>query len=346
MAGTVITVSGRGFANPQDLRCNFGSKSVPADYVSSTEIKCTSPTIRLKRKDSGMHVQFWLSGGGEISQAQEFLYHSTLLASDEANDCVHLFDAHHGQFTKTLIQPGAGGLKSPQGIQFGSDGNIYVASQGTNQILKFNVNGQSIGVFAELPKTCSPTAMVFGPDSNLFVSCTGMSKVIALNANSGQQLGTAAQGGGLSLPMGLAFGPGNTLYVVSAGTNQVLRYAQGGYFQGAVTRMEDRGSGIAMNGGSLFVTGGASVENAVLQLEGQRLHAFAESHVLADPYALAFDPAGFLFVSAANNIVRFTDRGMFLGSMAVTGAANACKPTFMALSPREAPRRQGRHDEL
>jgi len=233
------------------------------------------------RRSASTIAVIWLSGGGEISSSQEFLYHSTLLVSDDANDSVHLFDSHHGHFSKTLIKPGAGGLKSPQGIQFGSDNNIYVASAGTNQILKFNVNGQALGVFSELPKTCYPTDIVFGPDSNLFVSCTGMGKVIALNANSGQQLGTAAQGGGLSQPMGITFGPGNTLYVVSMGTNQIMRYAQGGYFQGTVARTEDRGSGIAMNGGFLYLTGGHSVENAVLVLTDENFdHALSKFPVL------------------------------------------------------------------
>ena len=100
------------------------------------QVKCVSPNLKLPASETGKHMPFWLSGGGEISNNHEFLIHATLLVSDAANDAVHAFDAHHGHFTRTIVTSGAGGLKQPQGIQFGSDGNLYVASAGSNQILK------------------------------------------------------------------------------------------------------------------------------------------------------------------------------------------------------------------
>lgn len=344
---TVITVSGSGFGNPQDLRCNFGSKSVVADYVSSTEIKCVAPAIRLAQDETGREMKFWISGGGEISNSQDFLYFGTLLVSDSGNAAVHLFDSHHGHYIKTLIPSGSGGLKDPQGVAYGQDGNIYVASSGSNQILKYNPQGKSMGVFAELPKHCIPRDIQFGPDSNLFVACSSLARVIALNANSGQQLGVAAQGGGLSQPVGIAFGPGNTLYVVSTGSKKVLKYAQGGYFQGAVHTSEDRGSDVALFEGKIFLTGGQSTGNSILMLDGSSAMHHAESFQLHNPVAIAFDPAGYLYASSGNAVLRFTARGRFISTMKVRGDfGQGFQATFMATSPREVKRKTGRHDEL
>lgn len=340
---TTITVNGHGFRSPQDLRCNFGSSSVVADYVSSTQVKCVSPNLKLPASETGKHMPFWLSGGGEISNNQEFLIHATLLVSDAANDAVHAFDAHHGHFTRTIVTSGAGGLKQPQGIQFGSDGNLYVASAGSNQILKYNSNGQSLGVFSELPKGCYPSDIVFGPDGNLFVACEHISKVIALNANSGQQLGVAAQGGGLKAPRGLAFGPGNTLFVVSRGSNAILKYAQGGYFQGVVQRTADPGTDVAYFGGKIFYPGGPSVSNTILMIDGPNPVHFAESFMIHEPNGIVFDQGGYLFVSSGESVLRFTHKGHYLGSAKPDGAP--MQATYLATSPREVARK-GRHDEL
>ena len=38
VGSTIVTVNGRGFKGPQDLRCNFGASSVVADYISSTQV--------------------------------------------------------------------------------------------------------------------------------------------------------------------------------------------------------------------------------------------------------------------------------------------------------------------
>lgn len=344
LGNTVITVMGNGFSKKQDLRCNFGQRNVPAEYVTGQKVECTAPQFKLNPSESGQKIKFWLSGGGEISNSVDFLFHATLLVSDAANDCVHAFDSYHGHFVKTLVSSGAGGLKDPQGISFGADMNIYVASGASNQILKYNANGQSMGVFSELPANCGPKDIEFGPDGNLFVACSALSKVLAFNANSGQQLGVAAQGGGLSQPQGIAFGPGNSLYVMSHGTRQVLRYAQGGYFQGAVHRLEDHGADVAFAEGQVFVTGGAHHNHAVCTIKDGQMHAYAQSFSLRDPVGIVFDPAGYLMVASGDNVIRFTAGGHSLNTMKPFRIN--MKATYMAVSPREKASRRGVRDEL
>jgi len=305
---------------------------------------CTAPQHKLRAQDTGRILDFYISGGGEITNNVEFTYHSTLLVSDAANHCVHAFDAHHGMYHRTLIGPGSGGLNNPQGIQIADDMSIYVASAGTNQILKYSSNGQAMGPFAELPKHCDAKDIEFGPDTNLFVACSGLGKVIALNVNSGQQLGIAAQGGGLKVPTGIAFGPGNTLYVTSFGTKQLLRYAQGGYFQGAVQRVEDPAHDVAFHNNRVFMTGGPMVEHALLYIDGGTLLHFGEQ-TLTEPRGMTFEPAGKLFVSAAHEVVQFDAKGHKRSSMHAEGYSNM-HATYLAVTPRQKRRAGNAHDEL
>lgn len=344
IGGVPVIVNGNNFVDKPDLRCNFGSRSIVAEFVSSTQVRCAAPQHKLKTEETGLPVNFWLSGGGEVSTNQEFLFHATLLVSDVKNNAVHAFDAHNGGFSKTIIASGSGGLSNPQGIQFSDDMSIFVASAGSNQILKYNSNGHSLGVFTELPKNCGPRDILFGPDSNLFVACSQLNKVIAFNANSGQQLGIAAQGGGLAQPTAIAFGPGNTLYVISSGSHKLLRYAQGGYFQGAVQKLESA-SDVAFFKGNIFTVGGGD-EHSVQMLSGGSFVHYVESDQLRQSAGMVFDVAGELYVAANNRILRFTNRGQYSSSMK---AGVDMQASFMAISPRETKRLgggSGGHNEL
>lgn len=48
------------------------------------------------------------------------------------------YDALSGQFLDTLVLPGAGGLNNPQGLALGNGDTLFVASQGTDPILRFD----------------------------------------------------------------------------------------------------------------------------------------------------------------------------------------------------------------
>jgi len=343
---TKVTVIGHGFQKQSDLRCNFGLKSSVAEFESSTKITCISPSLKLQTDETGRKVQLYLSGAGEISTSKTFTYHVSLLVSDVENDAVQMFDAHHGHFVQTIVKPKDGGLSNPQGVQWGVDGHIYVASSGTNQILKYNgANGQFIGVFAALTPKCMPKDMVFGPDGNLFVACYHLNKVFAYNSQSGQMLGVAAQGGGLSMPTGLAFGKGSNLYVLSSGSQKVLSFAQGGYFQGNIFRSKDANSGIAFNDGVLFVAGGQSHGNSILHVIGGQGEEFIQNFILETPVGLVFDNIGHLLVANGKNVLRFGG-GSLVSSFAPLGTTMSA--TYMSLSPRESKIQQrGRqHTEL
>ena len=55
--GTIVEVWGENFINFGELTsCNFGSKSVPAHFISSTYMKCTSPFSDVSAKPIGFSI--------------------------------------------------------------------------------------------------------------------------------------------------------------------------------------------------------------------------------------------------------------------------------------------------
>jgi len=341
-----VVVHGHGFVSGPQIRCHFGTQVVPATFESDTKVFCRSPSTVLPPDISSKSVHFWVSSPGTFtSNYVSFTFFAPLFISDSDNHAVHLLDAHRAQFKKTIVEPGSGGLKDPQGLAIGADNNLYVASQGSNQVLKFNAQtGASLGVFSNLPQRCGARGIVQGPDGNWFVACNHINLVLAFNGKSGQQLGIAARAGGLKRPTGLAFGPGNMLYVVSAGSNQVLQYARGGYFRGMVARDLPSGSDVVYNNGKVYGTGKEGEVSTFV--EGS-----AQTHVQSEGMratSLAF-VGGQMFVAADGVIVRFGNYGRARGQTKVRFNNRPMHATYLAVRavplPAAAPPPR-RRDEL
>jgi sugar lactone lactonase YvrE len=156
-----------------------------------------------------------------------------------------------GQSGAVFIPAGSGGLTGAKGITFGVDGNLYVVSYNTRQILRYqgpagSSPGAFVGVFAA--DANGPEDLTFGPDGNLFVSVIDSGgQIDRFDGSTGAPIGTGifvpAGSGGLIQPRQIVFDPtGANMYVVecrSAGRGvqapggpmgQVLRF-QGPYGQ-------------------------------------------------------------------------------------------------------------------
>jgi hypothetical protein len=131
----------------------------------------------------------------------------------------------------------SGGLFLTSGVTVGPDGNIYVSSRGTGDVLRYDgQTGASLGLFAELPDNpptepggeptqAAPGPLRFGPDGNLYVSDFGGSNVRKFNGADGTFLGDAATG--FFPPGGLAFGSDGDLYVGDFSLGTVSRIHNG-----------------------------------------------------------------------------------------------------------------------
>ncbi len=124
---------------------------------------------------------------------------------------------------------GSTSLAYPRGLDFGPDGNLYVSSSSSGEVLRFDPNtGALIDTFvpAGTGGLTAPTGLVFGPDGDLYVVDRVGSVVRKYDATTGAYLGdfVAPGAGGMVFPIGLTFGPDGNLYVASFFTNAVHRF--------------------------------------------------------------------------------------------------------------------------
>ena len=106
-----------------------------------------------------------------------------------------------------------GGLAWAHQLRFGPDGNLYVASSQTNQILRYDgQTGAFMDVFvragAQGPQF--PVGLAFGPDGHLYVGSFGNDSILRYDGVTGKPLGLVANIGAMGLdgPLFIEFFPG------------------------------------------------------------------------------------------------------------------------------------------
>ena len=244
--------------------------------------------------------------------------------------------AEEGAF-ETFVTAGSGGLDTPRGLVFGPDGNFYVASHNTDQVLRYSgTTGAFTDVFVPagsggLDRT---SGLAFGPDGSLYVVSAGTDSILRFQGPGGALPGAfvdefvATGSGGLDNPHNLVFGANGNLYVTSRLTDNVLRYeGPAGVSPGAlIDEFVTAGSG-GLDGPTALVFGpddnlyvgnashSQNLEN-VLRFQGPNgisPGGFVDEFVAAgsggldNPFGLAFGPTGDLHVSGAtsDNVLRF-----------------------------------------
>lgn len=203
-----------------------------------------------------------------------------------------------GQTGAVFVAAGSGGLSWAMDVTFGPDGNLYVASWNTNQILKYqgpsgSSPGAFVGVFVSITNGNFPSMLTFGPDGNLYVSlfngrqnlATAYGQINRYDGVTGAPVGTGVLvergSGGLIAPGGFLFDEqGTNLYVTHAPvTNgygpmgQVLRYqgpngqSPGAYVEAFITGGQagiSAPNGLARDAdGNLYVTDEGTGEGTV-----------------------------------------------------------------------------------
>ncbi|BAZ10819.1 putative lipoprotein [Calothrix sp. NIES-4071] len=151
---------------------------------------------------------------------------AALLIGNTRGDNVVLFDEENGNFLGEFITTGSGGLKAPDSLLFGSDGNFYVSSGDTKEnsaILRYNgTNGEFIDTFASGGGLTRPYGTAFGSDGNLYVSSFLTDQILRYDGKTGAFIDVFAQGngkpGGLNGPNGLLFDSDGNLYVTTEGS--------------------------------------------------------------------------------------------------------------------------------
>lgn len=163
-----------------------------------------------------------------------------ILGGDFAFNGVFRFD-DAGNAISGAIPSGSAGLLGTAGIAVGPDGNIYVASKDSGEVLRYSgttgaplpspLPGGRDGLFAVLRDGGSghansgPGPLRFGPDGHLYVSDYGGTTIRAFNGTTGLELPVVATGFGP--PAGLAFAPDGDLYASNYGSGAVVRIHNG-----------------------------------------------------------------------------------------------------------------------
>ncbi|WP_417388924.1 GEVED domain-containing protein [Gimesia sp.] len=231
--------------------------------------------------------------------------------SDGSDHTIERFDGQTGEpiTDDPFVIPGSGGLKIPNGIAFGPDGDLYVASSGTGQILRYDGDTGAVvgsGVFASLGSLSQPRFITFGPDGNLYVGTTGLQKRIYQIDFLTGAVSTFVDAAELDsgTPYGLAFDASGNLYVASFNNNEILKFdsngdpVPGGPFIAAGTGGLANPRGLTIGpDGLLYVANGAT--ESILRFDpetGALVDNYTFGATIQLPYGVTFGPDNNLYV--------------------------------------------------
>jgi hypothetical protein len=227
-----------------------------------------------------------------------------------------------------FVSSGAGGLSGAREISFGPDGNLYVVSEFTSAILRFDaVTGEPLGELVS-PGSAGldqPRGLLFHSDGYLYVTsvgtttpAAGMDSILRFDATTGAPAGLSGLPGdavfipsgtaGLDNPSQIIFHNGD-FYVSStaqtATANSVLRFGTDGSSKGAFVTSGSGGlSGpvdLEFQGGYLYVT--SWTNNKVLRYDGATgafVNVIAAAGGLSRPLGMLFEANGNLIVASGD----------------------------------------------
>jgi sugar lactone lactonase YvrE len=218
-------------------------------------------------------------------------------------------------------------LVDPRGIAFDAGGNVWVANSGNGTIVKIlkqylDVGGTSpAAVTITLTGIANPTAIAFDAAGSLWITDRSGNQVAELDATQLTTTATVvpntilgATGGSLNHPQALAFDASGNLWVANDAPEG-----------------DGREDTIVGFGSTLLDNDGAPTPSVTITLSDD-----------ADPYGLAFDESGSLWVSlhGTSQIVSFTatqlsDGGDLTPTVTITAGAGASlnSPSALVFDP-------------
>jgi DNA-binding beta-propeller fold protein YncE len=273
-----------------------------------------------------------------------------LLVCSFSGDSVSRFDLATGAFLGELGPTRE--LDGALGIVVGPDASIYVASEESNAVLRFDgTTGAFVDRFvADDPRTPEdesggldgPGAVLFDATGRLLVSSFDSDAVLRYDADGTfVDVFVESQAGGLDGPdAGMAFGPDGDLFVPGYYSNTVSRFdGRTGAFVGdfTPTEMLAEPRTVLFHQDALYVANEGSDE--VLRFDattGDFIDVFvpAGSGGLAAPAGMVIDPDGVLHVVSvsANTVLRFdAGTGDPLPPLIDGPGAGLSAPTHLAL---------------
>jgi DNA-binding beta-propeller fold protein YncE len=196
-------------------------------------------------------------------------------------------------------------LNSPSGIIFDSKGNLYVANNGTNQILVYNP--QLVQTSSISQGLSGPNRLAFDSLGNLYVS-NGNNNSITVYDPSGNQITSKTITNRVNRPLGVAVDSSGNVFVSNNGTNNIAAYNSDGALIGTLSRDNHHRfvapGTMAIFGPNLYIgtgpTAGQSFTNSYnidLLLTGHAKEVQTYFDTFDEgPTGIAFDSAGNVYI--------------------------------------------------
>lgn len=268
--------------------------------------------------------------GGVVASMAAGANAMELLVSNYFGNNISRFDMASGASLGTMS---GGGLSGTLGTRVGPDGLLYVCSETSQSILRFNLSTHSfVDTFVSGTGLSNPTAITFDGSGNILAANFNNSTVTKYSS-SGAFLGTlvASGSGGMSGPdIGTVIGPDGKLYVPGFNSNAVYRYdATTGAFldtfipAGGLGGMSQPRT-ILFRNNLVWIT--SDNGNKVLRygLDGSFIDTFVASGSggLNGATGMVFGDDGLLYISSwrNNKVLRYSaTTGAFVDTFATTG---------------------------
>ncbi len=197
------------------------NRAESAEYLYVSNVSGAS--IYRYDAETGAFIDNFLSGNGlnmpgeaMLDPAEEYVY----VTNRGANNILR-FDAVTGAFDKVF----ATGLNNPVGLRFNKAGDLYVANRNTDEILKYDSNGNFMGVFADIasvvaPNPADPATLTFGQNNHLYVK--SINSILEFDGATGDFIGTFYHDPDMNSFAGFVFAPDEKMYIATYYDNSVL----------------------------------------------------------------------------------------------------------------------------
>jgi len=170
------------------------------------------------------------AGEGGLDQARGITFDRAgdlLVCSAASSDWAVLRYDRTGKFQETAAA--GGGLEHPYQCLVGPQGDLFVAGQDNNAVLRYDgKTGESKGAFVKPGEggLNSIRGIVFHPSGDLLVAGRDNDAVLRYDGSTGQFKGefVPKKDSKLDRPVQLHFGPDGNLYVSSSRNNSIVRF--------------------------------------------------------------------------------------------------------------------------
>ena len=212
--------------------------------------------------DTGVYQGVWIAPGtGGLDAPHGYLVRDSDVLLCSWSNAILRFDRASGAFLGTFADAGSG-LSLPVCLARGPDGNVYVTSQGSDEVLRYADDGTAMGAFVAAGSggIDGPSGLAFAPDGRLYVAGRYSANLIAYDDSTGALIGVVADAGdglGSGDTFGLALAPNGDLYLASNGA--VRRFDRG---TGMFTATISTGFPIGVEAGTFGGAGQALVASS------------------------------------------------------------------------------------